>query len=393
MIPTILLLITLLLFISGLGLVAVPVVAFGGVVAIFILVLSLWSNQPLRLPATFGWYALFLGLFLTSIIWSQDRLQSLELFALYASASLLWLAGFLNQNRLSIILPKLIIFLGIAFAVITLINRAFDYRILPQITPRGVIGYNSFYKNHHHLGNWWALVLSITLSLWLKTRRPNYLVLSLVALVVIALSLSRSAVVTAFIGSLLLLDNKAWLHRYRRLFWPLIVLAIVLFLYASAGKTTIVSRVYYIQALIGLVRHPLGVGVGNFGSISTEVGRLYPFLRSFSLVTHNLILEFLIGMGLLGISFVGWFVKIILDITRTTTSDHRLVSALTLALAANFFFNSTYLIPAFVWLWFLLLGCSYQEKERLDHRAGYLILVGQALTIIVAAFVLVAAHR
>ena len=78
---------------------------------------------------------------------------------------------------------------------------------------------------------------------------------------------------------------------------------------------------------------------------------------------HNIVLEVVVGVGVLGVFFVAWLIKVLLDIVRRGKS---LYSALFVALTVNFFFDTTYYIPTMIWLWFIFLGFSQKSAEVSD---------------------------
>lgn len=114
---------------------------------------------------------------------------------------------------------------------------------------------------------------------------------------------------------------------------------------------------------MGLYHNPLGVGIGNFGLISTDPENWILGLSHSSIVVHNLVLEMIAGMGVLGVIFTIWFIKVVLKLWQSKDIQNLVYRAAFFALTANFFFHSTYFVPTMLWLWFIFLGIS-QGGER-----------------------------
>jgi hypothetical protein len=174
---------------------------------------------------------------------------------------------------------------------------------------------------------------------------------------------SRSSYVALAVGVIYLFQRHSLASKYRNIMAGFLVLAAVLFVLTGAFKTTLFIRPYYVQALVGLVHHPLGVGVGNFGFISTDPENWLLGLSGPSQVVSNIVLEMISGIGILGISFALWFFRILLVLWMRVEPKSLVYHAVFFVLAANFFFHVTYFVPAMLWLWFMSLGIAQGENS------------------------------
>ncbi len=69
------------------------------------------------------------------------------------------------------------------------------------------------------------------------------------------------------------------------------------------------------------------------------------------------------GMGIFGLVFIAWLFKIICDLWSKKFAQNLIYQAVFFALATNFFFHSTYFIPAMLWLWFMVLGLAQADVK------------------------------
>jgi hypothetical protein len=174
----------------------------------------------------------------------------------------------------------------------------------------------------------------------------------------LAISLSRSAYLALGVGIFYLFNKLGLTNKYKKLYVLFIILGALLFIYAAAFKSTLFARPYFEQVVWGLGKWPLGVGVGNFGLISKDPSAPWwsEVASNFSTLTHNVALEMVAGMGVLGLSFLGWLVYVLLDTIKN--SRKALFTAVFLAITSNFMFDTTYYIPTMIWLWFIFLGLA-----------------------------------
>ena len=100
----------------------------------------------------------------------------------------------------------------------------------------------------------------------------------------------------------------------------------------------------------------MGLGMGNFGEVSGDIQNHVFGLSNYSSVAHNVLLEFLVGMGIMGLLFWWWFIKYAVEPFVMEKVESSLVSGLVVALGVNFLFDYTYFIAPMWWLFMFLLG-------------------------------------
>ena len=157
--------------------------------------------------------------------------------------------------------------------------------------------------------------------------------------------------------------KKKWLVNHHKLLLTALGLLTLLFITSGFFKPTFINRQYWLQGIVGITRHPYGVGVGNFGELSADPRNHLFGLKSFSSVAHNLPLEIVAGLGIFGLYFVWWLYHVVKQAINQTKSSTITFTAAFVALSTNFLFDNTYFIPSMLWLWFLLLGLIEQKSE------------------------------
>jgi O-antigen ligase len=116
---------------------------------------------------------------------------------------------------------------------------------------------------------------------------------------------------------------------------------------------------------VGFVHNPFGIGVGNFTTISgSSTTNQLLNMRGFSGLTHNIALEFLVGMGVLGLTFVAWLAQVLKSVWKNKEQKNLLFQAIFITLGVNFLFDYTYTIPAMLWLWFMTLGLGQARVKN-----------------------------
>jgi len=349
------------LFLAGLGVEPFYIKVYGVLVSLLLIGLAwLWKGK-VALPKSFKFYLLFLLLFAISLIWSQDRKFSFEQLLLFLSGGLFWIAFYNLSAEFGRWLDRIVVILGVVFGGLFILNHFWGE---VRIRPWGLfLPYTSYY-NHNNIGDFWAVVLTIVLFHLIKNKRNVALwILVLLGTYLLFMSQSRAAHVALAVGVIYLAEVEGWIKKYKRLIMITLFLIAVLFLTISAQKTTLFSRQYFVQALVGLFHNPFGVGVGNFGLISTDPANWILGLSHPSIVVHNIVLEIIAGMGILGIVFAVWLVKVSVDLWNRQNKKTLVYQASFFALTANFLFHSTYFVPTMLWLWFAFLGIS-QGEER-----------------------------
>jgi len=354
----VLLLLGMLLFFGGLGVKVVLVQYSGALVGLVLLILALVWKKRFKLPSGIGLYLLFLLALTASTIWHQGRKVSLEYLILFVGGGLFWLVFYNLKEKLRDGILWVVIFLGLAFAGLFVMNQASGEKVFGY---QSLFLPNTPYLQHNHLGDFWAVVLVIAAYFLLRDKK--WWIWSLIGLggYFLLVSLSRSSYVALAVGIFYLFTRGKWLAKYRKVLWFFLGLALALSLFVGTTKTILFSRPYFVQAVLGFMRNPWGVGVGNFYIISSNPANQLLGMHGLSGFTHNLVLEFMVGMGFLGLIFVAWLTRVMLSLWQDKDPQNLPFQAIFITLGVNFLFDYTYIIPTMVWLWFMVLGLSYKE--------------------------------
>jgi len=312
------------------------------------------------------------GVFLNAVIntfgQSRDATRSFEVFMLFLSGGLFWLAFYNLASEFGPRFDKAIIILGLIFGGMFIAKGTFSQS---SLGPWSLYLPSSLNYNHNHIGDFWAVVLAIKAYHMLKKPRWWGWVLIGVGFYFLVVSLSRAAYVAFAAGISYLFYKEGWIKRYKNLFLLMVVAFIVLFLSAGFYKTTLFSRPYFLQGILGIIHNPLGVGVGNFGAISAAPENQFLGIQGgFSSVAHNIVLEVMVGMGIFGIVFIIWLAKAAWGFWEERSSSTLIYQAVFITLFINFLFDYTYFIPTTLWLWFASLGLA-QNRVR-DKRTANL---------------------
>ena len=305
-------------------------------------------------------FLLVLGL---NVTWSKGRLATLEYLILFSGGGAFWLLFFNLGEKFKDTFGRLVIVLGIVYGGSFLINLL----LFPQVPIRSWTLYlpGAISRNHNHLGDLWAVVMLLVVHKLLTRPKWWHWVLLAVGVYFLAISLSRSAYLALGVGIFYLFNKLGLTKKFRKFYLLFLVLTAGLFLFAAFFKSTLLARPYFGQALWGLSKWPWGVGVGNFGIISADPQSPWWSVPRVGIVTtsaHNIALEMVSGMGILGLVFVFWLVYVLVDILKN--SKKALFTAIFLAIGVNFMFDITYYIPTMLWLWFVSLGLAQEYGAK-----------------------------
>lgn len=355
------------LFLSSFGK-EMPHVALVGVgVSFFIFLVSIFSSKRFSFPRGTILYTLFLFVFIFNLIWFNDPgKEVLSQLLFFISGLFLWVASFNLRKDYQKIFVALLFTLGILLGVMYIYQKI---KLTSATEPLSLFLPVSGHFNHNHIGDYWAIVLVPSLLYLFEKRKPIYALLSLLGLFFLVMSFSRSAYVAILAGLVFLFYKQGKFDKYKKVIWLFFGLMTILFLVASTQKTLLFSRQYWVQGVLGLIDNPMGVGYGNFGEISKNTAYHIWNLTSFSRTTHNIFLEILVGIGYSGVLFILFFIFLCLELMFSIKKKEYIYQAMFVALSVNFFFDFTYLIPSMLFIWFMLLGLSQEEKESLT---GYL---------------------
>ena len=330
----------------------------GTVVSLGWLFFAYYKKRTLLFPRYFFWTCLLVLVSLLSVWWSKGYLKTLENVVLMASGIMWWVGsitlasvkGFSKTVRQSVLIAGVI--LTCLWAAKTVFNwpSSFDYGYSSLVVEA------STNLNHNHLGDWWMVMLILgeswsEMSFWL-----------LPGMVMIWMMRSRSALVGLIGGWGYISWVFDWFNRYKRQTIVAGLFLMILFLGLGLGKGTLASRDYYIQTVAGLTKYPFGVGLANFDVISLDPANHWWGRSDFSSIVHNVLLEWIAGMGWLG--FVGWIWVGLQSwhMGLRTTSNKVIWRAAYWAILINFLLDTTYFIPSMWWLWFVVMGLGEGEE-------------------------------
>lgn len=359
----ILFLFAILLFLGGLGIEVELVQYFGLAVGMVFLFATFIIEGKLKSPPGLSVYSVFILLFAVSILWSVDRVKTLEVLSLFLSGGIFWMVFYnLNLEESFLSVEKILLGLGVIFGALFVY---YNFFVNAEVRWRSLFLPYSSGPNHNNIGDFWAVVfLVVSYALLKNYEKVIYWILLAVGVYFLVASQSRSALVALFVGFTYLTKDKLEKKKYRHLVGPLVVIVVGLFLYLGLGKTTIFTRPYYFQAIAGLFRNPFGVGIGNFFEISKDEAYHLLGFSGQSVVVHNIVLEVLAGMGVFGLTFGYWFFEKISEVWNKRGKTSLLYGACFLALASNFFLHSSYFNPTMFWFWFVFLGLFQKNLSR-----------------------------
>lgn len=348
----------LLLFLGGLGVEKFFIQVAGLFSAVYLLSAVFLQEGKIKLPEGLFAYLIFLVLLSFSFIWSTEKKVALEYLTLFLGGGFFWISFYNLGGKFKDGLIKAIIVLGLVFAFLYVFylatgsKWAFNWSLVVPAT-----------SYHHHLGDFWAIVLVVVFFLLIE--KPTILHTFLVAagLLILGDSQSRSSYVALMAGILYVFVNRKLKKKTRNIYYLFMALGLFLFVFTGFFKPTLYSRPYFVQGIVGFFRNPLGVGMGNFGEISADTANHIWGMNQYSTMTHNLVLEVLAGMGLLGLPFVYWLVASAGDVWKNRKKGDLVSQAAFVALSVNLFFDTTYYIPTMLWLWFILLGMSQARSD------------------------------
>lgn len=315
------------------------------------------ETKRIKFPPHFNLYFVFLVLFQISVFWSNDFEKTILYFLYFVGSGIFWLLAFNLKKQKKLLFADLLKKLGVIFAflyLLTLLGVKY-FEPLTLFVPEPV------YKNHNHLGDYWAMLVLVAMFQAFyagkKKKLSPYIVLGIV---LVGVSLSRSAYVAFGVGFFYLLTVLG--KGVKKLFLP-VVLAILLFLVlTSVYKGVYFPRPYYLQAIAGFWANPFGVGVGNFGDISLLYSNNFS-PAAYSYLVHNLVLEIVVGMGIFSAVFIYWLYRVFWDVAGNLNKKNAVFGLVFIFLTVNFLVDTTYAIPTMLWIWFASLG-FFQATKR-----------------------------
>jgi hypothetical protein len=351
---------------GGLGIINIWFEWAGMIVFALLLYLLFINRGNLKFPPNFKTFLAVLLLLLINVLFSHNQQETLKYLFMFVGGGALWIFAFNLSDKQNIREHsiKILLLLGLFFAQYTLIGILRHSELIRSFS---LISYSSISRNHHNIGDFFSLIalLSVYKLFNSKNNKISWYLLNFISFVFIFYSRSRSALLSLGIPMLIMFRQNGIYKKYKKISIAVMVLLVVVTLFFAQRKSLLFSREYFIQGLAGLIHNPLGVGVGNFEEISSNTSNQIMGATSFSSVAHNLPLEFLTGLGIFGLVFLYFYVRVAIDSIRNYKTDP--VSCLMfLSLSVNFLTHFTYAIPVMLWLWFLLMGLIYPQNTLQD---------------------------
>lgn len=362
----------LILFLGGLGQVNYTFLTFSLLWLVVIFFILTWKKKGVDFPPGFYLFAIFLIFFSLNLFWSKDFWMTFKYLLYFLAGFLFWLISYNLKDEFRNF-EIVIVLLGVTFGILTIVNILRDLQL--NVNSFSLDKYAVLLLQHHHIGDLWAVVLSIVaikLVYYSKKKIILFILLSF-GTYLMYISKSRSAFLSLIVGVLYLFQTLPSTRKYLLTLFVFIYLAYSLFLFTGRTKPTILARGYYLQGIAGVIKNPLGVGVGNFGELSSDTTNHILGFSHYSSVAMNIVLEMFAGMGVFAFVFLLWLLKVlklilekkvgvtseVLDFfSRVTESTLLFPKIIFIVLTTNFMFDYTYLIPTMLWLWFISLGLS-----------------------------------
>lgn len=299
---------------------------------------KLIQNGSVAIPKYFYLYALFVATLLVHTVLTKG---DISFFWMFLSGGFFWLEVFNYKDLFSKYWAYFLVALGALMGIL------YFYSLY---SPVGIPDLVSLFSpgseliKHSGIGDLWAVVLVVAFYLYQKNRSVILLPIILVGLYFVTVSFSRTALVSVVTGILFIQIKSGFSGKFKKELAICFAVLIGIFLYMGVFKTVIFSRPYFFQALASFPKFPFGTGIGNFTLISYD-----------SNLVHNIVLEVFSGLGIFSMIFIAW-IYLEIKMLFKKESLNILAAAIFIAVFTNFCFNATYVIPAFVWIWFISLG-------------------------------------
>ncbi|MDD5044714.1 MAG: O-antigen ligase family protein [Candidatus Omnitrophica bacterium] len=304
---------------------------------------------------------LFIAFLLASLVFSTDRLNSLEEIYKYAGGIILFFIARSLPDKDKSRLTRAILLAGLIISVLALYQYFFGVRhtleyinkykitdtfilatleskriFFPFITPNILAGY-----------------LGMILPLALLYKDRLWFIIPIVAAILLAKSVG--ALLSVFLGGVVYLYLEAKLDRKKMYFlFAFLIAILIVFFLRSAGPQQHLQPLFSLNMRWGywkdtfkmILEHPLtGVGLGNFNLMQSRYA-------------HNSFLQLCAEIGIFGFASFAW---LIIAILRTglkkgnTLYRNVLITAVAIFLIHNFF-DFSFFLPEVSLVWWAILG-------------------------------------
>jgi len=332
-------------------LVEIEGLAFG----VFLLIIVIFKKRKITIPKGYFWLLLFCLVQIPYVI-TYKGAYSFHFIILFASGALFLLTSHNLKEFISPIFSNLLVVLGGFLGILYIVCRyIFDpFKILENSQ---LLYTNSKYV-HVHIGDLFAVVSIILLPKLLKQKKLLDFIAMIASLIFVVISFSRSAIVSIMAGVIYLISYSNKFLKYRKILIFTLVAGVTMFLVGGVFKPVITNRLYYYQAIYAFIKHPLGIGMGNFSKLF-DYGINHSVNSNF---THNLWLETLVGVGILSLPFFIWTYVIVKELSMSIKYKYLIYRLITLVILINFTFDTTYVIPLMFWVLFVSIGLVQSGK-------------------------------
>lgn len=318
-----------------------------------------------EIPKHFVTILLFAVVLQIYLIFVPEKLNPFY-YAVTISEGLSYWLIFYNLKNGQLILKKMIFRLSAFYSILFTISHIFNISLIKL----GSLMFTQENPRHYYFGEFWSASLMVYLYYEfykLKKRKfENWLKLILISatgVFFIIYSNSRGILLSGALATGYLFVKGGQIPTTVKKILPYLCAVLIgVFIFLSLGKTTLFDRPYFIQSIQAFPRHLLGVGMGNFVQIGKEFERAGVNDMSLSIYTHNIFLETLSGVGIFSIIFLIFLAQIIKDVFTTRTNF--VWGGVLFLILANFMYSTSYTVPAFIWIFFAVLGVFY-ARERL----------------------------
>lgn len=281
---------------------------------------------------------------------------SIDFFLLFLSGTCFLISSYNLHKIFRCSFENIVIITSIILGAIYLISHYIYDPFHFMNTP---LFYSAPQYLHVHIGDLFAVIFIMSLYRLLKQKKRIYIPVLAISTFFIAVSLSRSALISLAAGLFYLFFLNTDFSKYKKTAMLLFISACVIFLFEGAVKPIFKDREYYLLAIYAFYKRPLGIGLGNFSNLL----RFGIQGRTNSIYTHSLPLEVLIGTGIWGLPFFIWLYKVIKDIFVIRKVDYLIYPLMIIVLIINFTFDTTYMIPPMFWILFITLGLAQSHLE------------------------------
>lgn len=337
---------------------------------VYSLLMLYWAylrNKKLHFPPVFFIYTLFL---VVLIIHTYITKGILNFVLLFVSGGLIWLSVYNNHILFKKYFIKLVILLGLSMLLLWFLAILYKFEppdlvslYFPALEPTW----------HSQLGDLWSIIIMVALYLRSVKRSWWHLPIIIVGFCVLFISYSRSAYLSLFAGLIFLFHRTDVFEKWKKQIYLVLSICVVFFFVAGSFKTVLFSRPYFFQALIGMYRFPLGLGMGGFAEFSHLINTEFslPFLKGQSLTTHSLILDVMVGLGIFSISYLWFLFNALKSVVKVKDGNNLIYAAIFLNILVNFLFNYSFLIPSMFWLWMISLSLAVDKKSKPTNNVIY----------------------